>query len=148
MMRQHPKRRLCFKFWRGDQWCWVDEKNVLRFQDTVTHVNGGGKPPHRVRTTRNFIKGLVEDKVSNATNRTPGYDISPGNVDQAAQSAASLSQKVAFYGYDKWSVRKARVKAVTNALVADGGFAMPYFDDERRPVLRGMWTARRSVRAK
>lgn len=129
-------RRVAFRFFRGDQYCWVNEKRQVSFLPTVTHTTGGGKEPHRVRTSRNYIRGIVENKISQATTATPGYDVAPTTTDPEAASAAKTSQKVAFYGYDKWNFRKARVKAVTNALVADGGYALPFFDPDVGPYVR------------
>lgn len=128
MLRGGPQRRLNWHFWRGNQYWYLNEKSVLRFQDTVTHASGGGKPHHRVRQTRNIIHGIVEDKVSTATRRTPSYDVAPATTDPEDWSAADVAQKVALYGYDKWGVRRARVKTVTNAFVGGEGFAYPYFD--------------------
>lgn len=147
MMKDATKRRLLFRFWRGDQYCWVDDKKVLQFLPTETYVNGG-KPPHRVRTTRNFIKPRVQAKVSAATNRTPGYDISPATTDPEDYAGARLSQKAALYGFDKWGVRVARIKTVTNALVADGGFAMPYFDPNVGPfhLVDGKWVGEGEIK--
>jgi hypothetical protein len=42
---------------------------------------------------------------------------------------------VADWGYDEWKIRKATVKAVTYAVVADEGFAWPYFDNTIGPFL-------------
>lgn len=133
MKKDAPQRKLSFCFWRGEHYAWINEKNTLVFDSTVTHAGGGGKPRHRVRQKRNFIHAIVEDKVSTATRRTPSYDISPATTDPEDAAAARLAGKVAVYGYDKWGVRRARVKCVTNALVAGEGFAMPYFDPNVGP---------------
>lgn len=126
-------RRLCWKFWRDEHFWYVNEKNVLSALATITHINGGGKPPHRARTTRNLLRRIVEDKVSNSTRRTPGYDIAPATTDPEDAAAAGFSSRVALAGYEKWGIRRARVKVVTSAIVADGGFAMAYFDPNVGP---------------
>lgn len=137
-----PERNLCFRFWQGRHYFYLDEKGQLAFQDTVTHVNGAGKPRHRIRTTRNLIHGLVEDKVSNSTQRTPGYDVSPASTDPQDAAAAQLARKVAYYGYDRWRIRRARIKAVTHAFVADGGYIMPFFDANVGPFVTDPQTGR------
>lgn len=136
MLKGAAKRRVSFQFFRGDQYCHVNEKGQVTFLPTVTYVNGGGKPPHRQRRTRNFMRGLIEAKVSAATNALPGYTITPSSTDPSLASAAELAKKVAVYGYDKWGLRKARVKLVTNAMVPDGGYALPYFDPNVGPYVK------------
>jgi hypothetical protein len=137
MLKGAGARREAYKFFRGDQWCWVNETGQLSFLPTITYVTkAGGKPPHRQRRTRNFMRRLIEAKISAATNAMPGYDIAPTSTDPEAASAASVAKKVAVYGYDRWGLRKARVKLVTNALVADGGFIMPYFDPDVGPYVQ------------
>lgn len=136
MLKDASHRRLCWRFWRGGkdgQYWYLNEHGTLRSQDTVTKADGAGKPPHRVRQTRNHIHGIVEDKVSTATKRTPSYSVIPSTTDAKDAGAAELSGKVAVYGYDKWGVRRARVKVVTDAFVCGEGFAYPYFDPNVGP---------------
>src|SRR5687767_6076896 len=69
------KRNEAMKFWRGDQYVFRAEDGMLVNQQTITLSNGGGKPRHRVRTTRNMILDIVAHEVSSATQRVPGYEI-------------------------------------------------------------------------
>lgn len=125
-------RNLCWRFFRGDQFYYVDDKNVLQVLPTVTNVNGGGKKPHRVRESQNLIKPIVEGKVSGATKRVPSYEVNPTSPEK--DGAAELSEKIAVYGYDQWRLRRATKKIVTTAIVADGGgFAWPYWDQTIGP---------------
>ena len=64
MKQDAAKRRLCIRFERGDTWWYIDERQRLNATQTVTTAMGGGKPPHRIRNTFNFIRPIVEDKVS------------------------------------------------------------------------------------
>lgn len=125
------KRNECLAFWRGDQYVQRTDDGYLVSQGTVV----GRKPKHRPRTVRNLIHPYIEAKVSAATQRVPGYEVNATTTDPEDISAARLSEKVALYGYDKWNIRKATVKAVTSALVMDGGFAMPYWDASIGPYL-------------
>src|SRR3954453_10293191 len=89
MAKGAAPRRVCFKFFRGDQWCWVNEKNQVSFLPTITYVTGpGGKPGYRQRRTRNYMRRVIEAKISTGTNALPGYDIAPTGTDPSAQSAA------------------------------------------------------------
>jgi hypothetical protein len=49
MRKGAPLRNLCWRFYRGQQFAFIDSKNVLQIQPTVTNVGGGGMKPHRVR---------------------------------------------------------------------------------------------------
>ena len=137
MLRQAPQRRLCMRFERGETYWWLDEKNKLRAQDTVTHVTGGGKPPHRVRNKYNYLRPIVEAKISAATQRVPGYEVTPATTDPEDVAAARLSERVAIYGYDKWRVRQAALKTVKLAIACGGsGYALPYFDPNVGPYVQ------------
>jgi hypothetical protein len=134
MMRNAPKRRLCMKFEKGDSYWYLDSKGGLNVQPTATTADGGGKPPHRMRNSYNFIRPIIEDKVSAATQRIPGYDIAPTGTDPEQWAQASLSEKVAFYGYDQWRLRGKSIKAVKLAIGGGGSsFALPYFDPNVGP---------------
>lgn len=136
MLEDAPKRRLCMRFERGDTYWYVDGKNVLLSQNTVSNPDGSGKPPHRIRNKYNFIRPIVEDKVSASTQRVPGYEVNPTTTDASAWNAAKLASAVALYGYDQWRVRHATVKTVRYAIGGGGdGFALPYFDSTVGPFI-------------
>src|SRR3954464_11759607 len=77
MKRDASKRRLCMRFERGDTFFYVNERNQLDQTATLTTAGGGGKPPHKIRNSYNFIRPVVEDKVSAATQRVPNFEIDP-----------------------------------------------------------------------
>jgi hypothetical protein len=135
MKRDAPKRRLCIRFERGDNlYAFVDEKNQLQLPALTTHVNGGGKPSHRQRNQYNYIRPIIEDKVSAATQRVPSYEVVPTTNDPEDISAARISARVAIFGYDQWNVRDATVDVVKMAVGQGGvGYAMPYFDPNVGP---------------
>lgn len=130
-----PRRNMCLAFSRGEQYRWVDSKNVLKSQATTSNYDGRGKPPHRVRSVRNFIFDIVETEVAAATQRIPGYDVAPTSTDPSRISAARLARKVAYYGFEQWGVRKASEQTIRYAVVADEGFAWPYFDNTVGPYM-------------
>lgn len=134
MLRDSNKRRLCMRFERGETYWWLNEKNVLLWQSTITYVGGGGKPPHRIRNQYNAIRPIVEGKISSATQMTPGYQVLPTTTDAERVSAAQSSERIARWGYDKWRLRDMRMGIVKLALAGGGaGFAMPYFDPNVGP---------------
>jgi hypothetical protein len=101
-MLRRAKRRLCERMEEGDTFHYLDIKGLLQNKALVTNPKGGGKPPHRSRRKFNFIRPIVEDKVSSATQRIPGYEVDPSTTDPEDAGGAKLSEKVAIYGYDKW----------------------------------------------
>lgn len=136
MKRDAPKRRLCMRFEQGDTYYWVNGKNVLSSQSTVTNPDGTGKPPHRVRNQYNLIRPIVQGKVSAATQRIPSYQVMPSTTDQDRVDAAQMAEKVALFGYDKWRLRQNRVKAVNYAIGRGGeAFGLPYFDPNVGPYV-------------
>ena len=134
MKRDASKRRLCVRFERGDTWWHIDERSKLNFTQTVTTAAGGGKPPHKIRNSYNFIGPIIEDKVSSATQRIPSFEIDPSTTDPEDAGAAKLSEKVAIYGYDTWRMRKTAIDAVKTA-VGHGGasYTMPFWEPNVGP---------------
>jgi hypothetical protein len=151
MRKDASKRRLCARFERGDQYYWITSKGILSTLNTVTNPDGTGKPAHRIRNSYNQIRPLVEDKVSTATSRVPSYEVVPSTSDPDDRSAAGLSQKVALYGYDRWRLRKVRMKVVKSAIAHGGdGFCLPYFEPDVGPyALEGdQWVGQGEVRVR
>jgi hypothetical protein len=149
MLRDAAKRRLCMRFERGDTYWFIDSKGALNSQPTSTNPDGSGKPQHRIRNAYNHIRPLVEDKVSAATAQTPAYNVDPTSNDPEDQSAAAVAEKVALYGYDKWSLRRVRMDVVKSAIAHGGeGFAFPYFEPNVGPytLVDGEWVGQGEVR--
>jgi hypothetical protein len=135
MMRDAPKRRLCIRFERGETYWQINEKNLLVQQNTITYSNGGGKPPYRIRNRYNFIRPLVDSKVSASTQKIPSYDVSASTTDPQDIGAANIARKIALYGYDKWNLKEVARKAVKSAVVTGDAFAWPYFDTNVGPFV-------------
>jgi hypothetical protein len=135
MMRDAPKRRLCIKFEKGETYWSINEKNLLVQANTITFSNGGGKPPYRIRNRYNFIRPLVDGKVSASTQKIPSYDVSASTTDPGDIGAANISRKILLYGYDKWRMKEAARKAVKSAVVTGDAFAWPYFDTNVGPFV-------------
>ena len=126
-----------YEFWRGNQYAYVSSDNQLAFKPTKTTKTGGGKKPWLSRSVNNLIMDIVAHEVSAATQRVPGYEVTPTSVDPEKRSAAKTSEQVALYGYEQWGVQMATVKAVTHAVVGQEAFAWPYFDTSVGPMMQG-----------
>lgn len=127
------KVRLCQLFLRGDVYFYLDNQGVLNSQATAPGVRSG-KPRHRVRNRYNFIRPMVDSKVSSATTRVPGYEVTPTTTDPEAAAASRLAEKVLRAKYETWNLRETRVKGATLAIGGGGSaFALPYFDGSVGP---------------
>jgi hypothetical protein len=137
------------RFERGDTFHYIDEKDALHAYPTVTYGRGGGKPPHRSRNRYNFIRPLIEDKVSAATQRVPAYEVDPSTTDPEDAGAAKMSEKVLLYGYDQWRIRQAAIDTVKLAIGMGGaGYALPYFEPNVGPytLVDGKWVGQGEIR--
>lgn len=129
--RKH-KRRLCELFLEGDVYAYLDVSNLLNRQET--NPGPRGKPAHRVRNRYNFIRPMVDAKVSSSTTRVPGYEVYPTTTDPEDLAGARLAEKLARMGYEKWGVKTARVVAAETAIGRGGrAYALPYFDPNIGP---------------
>src|SRR4030095_3963513 len=136
MKRDAAKRRLCMRFERGDTFWWIDDRQHLNQVSTVTTAAGAGKPPHKIRNSYNFIRPIVEDKVSAATQRIPQFVVEASTNDPEDAGAAKLSEKVCIYGYDQWRMRKTAIDAVKTAIAHGGAsYTQAYWEPDIGPYV-------------
>lgn len=124
-------RNECWEFFRGRQYVYRDKTGHL----VELGVTRGSKPDHRVRQTRNLVVDVVRHEVSAASSRVPSYEVTPSTTDQEDIDAARTAERVALFGYEQWNIRKVTIDTVTHAVVADEGFAWPYFDNTVPPFI-------------
>jgi hypothetical protein len=129
-----PGRNECWEFFRGNTYTQRTRENRLVVTAAGISVNGGD-PPHRVRTRRPILMPFVRQELSHVTQSVPGYEVVPTNIDPETVAAAKAAEKVALFGYEKWSIKSKSQELVTSAIVADEAFAWPYWDDDIGPVL-------------
>jgi hypothetical protein len=129
-----PSRNECWEFFRGNTYTQRTRENQLVV--TASGISAaGGDPPHRVRTKRPILQPFVRQELSYVTQKVPGYQVTPTNIDPETVAAAKAAEKVAIYGYEKWNIEEVAQDLVTGALVADEAFAWPYWDDDAGAVL-------------
>lgn len=134
MSSDNVRTNECWEFFRGNQYVYRTDEDYLVSQ-SVTTSPAGGKPAHRVRTTRNLIFDAVLHEVSNATQRVPSYQVVPSTSDAEDIQAAAIGEKVAIYGHEKWDVQGKIALAVQHAVVAGEGFVWPFFNNKVGPVV-------------
>lgn len=136
MRQEAAQRNECMAFWRGEQYRFVNGEGVLTGQPTATNAREKeGRPPHVVRRARNIMFDIIEHDVAASVQKVPGYEVAPSTPDPEDESAARLAQQIARFGYDKWRMRKATEAVVRYAVIADEGFAWPYFDNTIGPFM-------------
>lgn len=128
MKELRPIRNECWQFFRGNSYVYRTDDNTLVQQGSTAILRGRTKERHRVRTERPILVPLIRQEVSRVTANVPSYEVSPTNTDPQTRSAANVSRKVLLYGYEKWKMRQVIEDLATHALVADEGFAWPYWD--------------------
>lgn len=134
MSSDNVRTNEAWEFFRGNQYVYRTDEDYLVSQ-SVTTSPAGGKPAHRVRTTRNLIFDAVLHEVSNATQRIPSYQVIPSTSDAEDIQAAAIGEKVAIYGHEKWAVQGKIALAVQHAVVAGEGFVWPFFNNKVGPVV-------------
>ena len=129
------KRRLCQIFLAGDQYAYINRNNSLATLATTLGTQSD-KPTHRIRNRYNFIRPIVDAKVSSSTTRPPGYEVNPTGTDPEVVAGAHLSEKVLAMGYATWYLREARILAATLAIGGGGrAYGLPYFDPMVGPFI-------------
>lgn len=128
-------RSMCIEFVRGNQYLWQQGNQLYDQRSGTVGGAGGDQNRHRVRQTRNYIKPIVDEKVSAATSRVPAYEVLAATTDHEDYAAAALASKIALAGYTAWGLRQAVKDAVWYAVVADEGFLYPYWDGTIGPFI-------------
>lgn len=95
MRRDASKRRLCQWYERGDSYGYLDPKGFLARQSSAQNPSGAARPGHRIRNTYNYIRPIIQGKVSAASQRVPSYEILPSNTDPQNIAAARIAEQVA-----------------------------------------------------
>jgi hypothetical protein len=131
MLKDKDIRRVCVKFFQNEPYWYVKARGGLGVLGSA--LDATDKQDYRIRNKYNFVGNVVAGKVSAASQRVPGYEINPSSSDPEDIAQARISQQTAFWGHDKWRLRRLKKKVITNALVQREGFAMPYFDPNVGP---------------
>lgn len=136
LQRTAPKRDEAWEFVRGNHYAYIDANNKLQFLPTQNSVAGKkGKPGHRARQARNLIFDVVLREESNASQQVPSYQVVPSTTEPEDVSAASLSEKILLYGYERWDLRQVIIEAVAHAVVGGEAFVWIYFDNTIGPFV-------------
>jgi len=132
-----PRRREAIEFANGNHYVSVDKSGLkLVEQSTVPRSQGGDKPDHRVRRSRDLIGPILKGKVSGATQRIPGYEVVPSTSDPEDYSASRLGKKILIAGYEgPWRLKKAFRKFVWDVLVTEEAFIGPTWDSQVGPYV-------------
>ena len=130
-----PSRKEAIAFAENEHYVSLGKEERLAKLDTVPIAQGGEKPDHRVRISRDIISPVLKSKISATTQRTPSYESIATSPDPEDFSGSKLAEKVAIGGYELWRLRKANKKLVWNALVTKEGFIRPYWNPNVGPFI-------------
>jgi hypothetical protein len=130
-----PRRKESIAFANNEHYVSVGKQGLVRL-DTVPMAQGGGKPDHRVRLSRDLIGPVVKGKVSATTQRVPGYESIATSPDAEDFTASKLAEKVAVAGYPLWQLKRHHKRWVWEALVAEEGFIRPFWDSTVGPFVK------------
>jgi len=130
------RRREAEEFAANNHYVSVGKDKVrLTKLNNVAVSEGGDRPDHRVRISRDVLAPILKGKVSAATQRIPGYEVGQPTKDWEDFSAAQLSKKIAFGGYEKWEFKEAFRRACWLAFVTEEAFLMPQWDADIGPFI-------------
>lgn len=130
-----PRRKESIAFTNNEHYVSLGKKGEIVRLDTVPVAQGGKKPDHRVRISRDLIGPIVKSKVSATTQRVPGYESIATSPDAEDFTASKLAEKVAVAGYPLWNLKRHHKRWVWEALVSEEGFIRPFWDSTVGPFV-------------
>lgn len=131
-----PKWHEALAFFGNDQW--VEVNAVSNELDRLETREGGEKPRHRPRLTRNRMTSKVLSEVSMLTSRTPAWQVDPPNGDPGADNQAQLAEKVLMAKHGDLGIDSKAVNALIYSILTGTAVAWPYWDpDVGRVVAEG-----------
>jgi hypothetical protein len=130
-----PRRQEAIAFANNEHYVSIGKKGKLVRLDTVPVAQGGDKPDHRVRISRDLIGPVIKSKVSATTQRLPGYESVATSPDAEDFTASKLAEKIAVAGYPLWQLKRHHKRWVWEALVSEEGFIRPFWDSTVGPFV-------------
>ncbi|HET7455388.1 MAG TPA: hypothetical protein VFJ76_07705 [Solirubrobacterales bacterium] len=130
-----PRRKESIAFANNEHYVSLGKKGDLVRLDTVPIAQGGKKPDHRVRLSRDLIGPIVKAKRAALTQRIPGYESIQSSPDPEDYTAARLAEKVAVGGYPIWELKRHHSRWAWEAMVSEEGFIRPFWDSTVGPFV-------------
>jgi hypothetical protein len=130
-----PRRKESIAFANNEHYVSLGKKGEVVRLDTVPMAQGGKKPDHRVRLSRDLIGPIVKAKRSALTQRIPGYESIQSSPDPEDYTAARLAEKIAVGGYPIWELKRHHSRWAWEAMVTEEGFIRPFWDSTVGPYI-------------
>lgn len=130
-----PERQESIAFANNEHYVSLGKKGQLVKLDTVPIAQGGKKPDHRVRLSRDLVGPIVKAKRAALTQRIPGYESIQSSPDPEDYTAARLAEKVAVGGYPIWELKRHHSRWGWEAMVSHEGFIRPFWDSNVGPFI-------------
>jgi hypothetical protein len=125
---EEPKIHECLAFFDNEQYAEVSA--ITGRLERLETREGGSKPRHRVRLTRNRITPAVMREVSAITSRTPDFEAIPRSNRLVATQGARFGERVLAALYDDLSVKQIAGDTVQYALTTKAGFTWPFWNSD------------------
>ncbi len=117
----------CLAFFDHDQYAEVFADGKL---DRLQTREGGTKPRHQPRLTRNRLTPLMVSECSMLSARAPVYECTPPNGDAKPVNAARFSEKALLAAYHSRDVKGLAIDTLQYAHIVGAGFTWPYWNAE------------------
>ena len=130
-----PGRKEAIAFTNNEHYVSVGRGGKIVRLSTVPMAQGGDKPDHRVRISRDLIGPKVKAKVAALTQRVPGYQTTSTGNDSEDYSASRLAEKVAVAKHDDLELKRHHKRWAWEALVTEEGFIRAYWDSTVGPFV-------------
>ena len=120
-----PGWQECLAVLDGEQYVEVFNDGKL---DRLETREGGSKPRHRPRLTRNRYTPAIMAECSMVSARVPVYECTPANGDPKPTNAAQFGEKALLAQYDARDVKGLAIDVAQYALTVGAGFTWPYWN--------------------
>lgn len=120
-----PKIHETLAFFDNEQYAEVFADGKLDFIETR---EGGTKPRHRPRLTRNRYTPAILKECAGLAGRIPVYEVTAATGDPSQRGSAKLSEKALLAQYEARDVKGLALDTLQYAHITGAGFTWPYWD--------------------
>lgn len=127
MRPYEPGWQECLSFFDNDQYVEVFNDGKL---DRLETREGGAKPRHRPRLTRNRFTPAIISECAMVAGRAPVYECTGTSGDPKPTNAARFGEKALLAQYDARDVKGLAIDVAQYAHITGAGFSWPYWNSD------------------
>jgi len=128
-----PRWREALSFFDNEQY--VEVSAVTGELDRLERREGGSKPRHRSRLTRNRYTAKITEEMALLQSRVPAYECQPVNGDPEPVAAARLGDKALMSMHDTLNLEGVTQELLVYASNCSQAFSFPYWNGYEGTVL-------------